>query len=82
MAAAATQESELYDRVAELRAEVFDVLEHVSHGKWLNDSEALASAAAGLQSVANQLGAVERLFSRAGPPRPDGAPATAGARDR
>ncbi|MDP8943456.1 MAG: hypothetical protein M3N16_04980 [Actinomycetota bacterium] len=52
--------SELYDAVAALRAEVFELLEDLGHATWSRDPQ-LSGAAVALQNVANQLGAIEEL---------------------
>ena len=61
-----TDRTDLYERVATLRTEAFELLGEVTRADALEGEEVFASASAELQSIANHLGAVERLV---GPPK-------------
>ena len=61
---AADQHGDLYDRVAAVRAEAFEVLQALGRSAGdAGSSERLSLAAVRMQSIANQLGIVETLVS-------------------
>lgn len=54
-----------YDRVSELRGEVFELLEHVARAARAGGADPDVSAAVvQLQHVANELGLIEAMVSR------------------